>query len=199
MARGRRRRSRGSDLGGLIVLLLLAMIFLVHHVVVLVIVLLLAASGVTGWIYLLLRAREKLARSGIHTIDQMNGEEFERYLAALLMKLGFSKVRATRYVGDFGADVVMEKDGVRHVVQAKRYTSNVGVKAVQEIVAAKAHYGAEQAWVITNAGFTPAAVSLARSNDVRLIDRDELVKLILSVQAQQKSSATGDTANSSSS
>ena len=47
--------------------------------------------------------------------------------------------------GDFGADL----DNYI-VVQAKRYSKKVGVKAVQEVVAAKAHYGCREGIVVTS-------------------------------------------------
>lgn len=64
-------------------------------------------------------------------------------------------------------------------VQAKQYKSNVGIKAVQEISAAKLHYVADEAWVVTNSFFTKAAGELARSNKVKLVNRDELVEILL--------------------
>ena len=81
----------------------------------------------------------------------------------------------TRTTGDFGADLVLESAGVRTVVQAKRYDSPVGIEAVQEVIGAKAHYGASDAWVVTNSSFTPAAETLAAENGVQLFARDGLV------------------------
>jgi restriction system protein len=40
-------------------------------------------------------------------------------------------------------------------------------------------YDAEQAWVVTNSYFTKQATKLAEINDVYLIDRDELLNMIL--------------------
>ena len=55
-------------------------------------------------------------------------------------------------------------------VQAKRYAKPVGVKAVQEVAAARSFYGASGAAVITNGAFTPAARRLAASCRVELWD-----------------------------
>lgn len=125
---------------------------------------------------------EKLKRSGISDIDKMSGREFENYLGVLLKGLGYS-VNVTKESGDYGADLVISKDGKKIVVQAKRYSKNVSLKAVQEAVAAKAHYGAVEAWVVTNSGFTEAALKLARSNNVKMYDRDELINLILKMKS----------------
>ncbi|EGA90542.1 restriction endonuclease [Planococcus donghaensis MPA1U2] len=55
----------------------------------------------------------------------------------------------------------------------------MGIKAVQEISAAKLHYGANEAWVVTNSFFTKAASELATSNHVKLVNRDQLMKILL--------------------
>lgn len=134
------------------------------------------------------RKRENLRRSGIHQIDQMTGKDFEQYLAVLFRSLGY-KVQLTRASGDFGADLVLQKDGTRIVVQAKRYNKPVGVKAVQEVNAAMAHYGAVEGWVVTNTTYTQAAITLARSNKIRLFDRQNLINLIIQVQKQTGNSS----------
>ena len=115
--------------------------------------------------------------SGIDVIDEMTGEEFEARLGTLFTGFGY-RVNLTKASGDFGADLVLEADGTRTVVQAKRYDSPVGIEAVQEVIGAKAHYGASEAWVVTNSEFTDAAFTLADENRVVLIDRSELVECL---------------------
>jgi restriction system protein len=129
-----------------------------------------------------LMKQRKLNASGIHQVDEMNGKEFEQFLKLRYEARGY-KVRVTPYQNDFGADLVMERDGRRIVVQAKRWKQNVGVKAVQEVVAAKSHYNAEGAWVVTNSQFTKAAKELALSNGVRLVDRAQLIHILLEKQS----------------
>ena len=45
-----------------------------------------------------------------------------------------------------------------------------------------AHYSATKAMVVTNSRFTSNAVTLAKENDVELIDRQKLSSLILKKQ-----------------
>lgn len=123
----------------------------------------------------------RLARSGIREIDRMDGAEFEKYLEVLFTRLGFS-VERTRYVGDYGADLVVSKDRVKTAVQAKRFGRKVGVTAVQQAVAAKAQYGCSEAMVVTNAFYTTQAVRLARANKVKLWDRNQLVSALISAR-----------------
>jgi hypothetical protein len=113
-------------------------------------------------------------RNSLH----MDGRQFEEYIAWLLRKLGYSEVSTTRGSGDHGADVLATKDDVRIAIQAKKWESSVGNKAVQEVFAATRHYGADVGWVITNSTFTPHARELAHSCGVRLIDGHELNGMI---------------------
>jgi restriction system protein len=123
-------------------------------------------------------AMRRLARSGISEIDAMDGLLFEKRMALLFRGLGYS-VEQTRARGDYGADLVIEMGGARAVVQAKRWTKSVGVKAVQEAVAAKAMYRCSEAMVVTNSHFTPQARTLASANEVELWDRERLVEELL--------------------
>ena len=63
------------------------------------------------------RREHRLARSGIHDVDRMDGHAFEHRLALLFDRLGY-RVEDTPYSGDFGADLVVGKDGKRIAVQA---------------------------------------------------------------------------------
>ena len=121
-----------------------------------------------------------IARSGLKDIDGMSGRDFERYLEFLFSKLGF-KVQQTAAHGDFGADLVASSRGERVVIQAKRYRRKVGVKAVQEAVAAKGYYSCDKAMVVTNSSFTRQAATLAHRNRVELWDRNRLRKAMDSV------------------
>ena len=125
---------------------------------------------------------QRLARSGIAEIDQMTGVAFERRLVVLFRALGY-QVTHVGAVGDFGGDLVLSKDGVRTVVQAKRYGKNVGVRAVQEVVAAKSMYDCTAALIVTNRDFTAQARTLARRAGVELWGREQLVAHLLATQA----------------
>ena len=134
-----------------------------------------------GFLRLLGRAvcRVRLARSGIRRIDRMDGPTFEAYLEILFRRLGYH-VQRTRASGDFGADLIVERDGVRTAVQAKRYAKAVGLTAVQEAAAARGKYGCDAALVVTNSTFTRPARELAEANGVELWDREELIRRALS-------------------
>jgi len=120
--------------------------------------------------------RRLILSSDITRIDLMEGYEFEEYLKCLFFYDDYN-AELTKKSRDYGADLILYKDGQTIVVQAKRYNKTVGSKCVSEIVGAKRHYNATEAWVVTNSYFSDQAETLAKENEVRLIDRDELIEI----------------------
>ena len=114
-------------------------------------------------------------------IDIMSGEEFERYVAALLRANGFSNVQMTKASGDYGVDVLASKDGERYAIQCKRYAKNVGVKSVQEVYAGAPMYKATRCAVITNMYFSDNGRTLANKLCVKLWDRTDLMRMMANV------------------
>ncbi len=111
---------------------------------------------------------------------QMTGTQFEIFLVNFFKLTGY-EVTHTGGKGDFGADLVIETEGEKIVVQAKCYSSVVRHDAVQQIVAAKAHYKASGAMVVTTSSFSSHAVSLANSNEVTLWDSVKLGEEVMSL------------------
>jgi restriction system protein len=110
-------------------------------------------------------------------IDKMEGFDFEGYVAKLFEKFDF-KVVVTKKSRDFGCDVLLEKNGDRIAIQTKRSQGKVSLRAVQEIVASLKKYDARVGVVISNAKFTKSARQLAKINDVVMINRNVLLRLI---------------------
>lgn len=101
----------------------------------------------------------------------MNGYKYEHHAAKYLKKHGFHKIEVTKSSGDYGADIIATKRGRRYAIQCKYYSRPVGLKAVQEVVAAKRHYRCSRAMVVTNNTYTKPARVLAEENDVMLVER----------------------------
>ena len=120
--------------------------------------------------------RRRYLRSPLSKIDRMKGNEFEQFLAAYFESEGY-KVTVTGGTGDYGADLIIKRGGVKTAVQAKRYRNSVGVAAVQQVLGAKGHYHTKNCMVATNSYFTKEAKILARENGVKLWDRNDLLKL----------------------
>jgi HJR/Mrr/RecB family endonuclease len=109
-------------------------------------------------------------------LQRMTGIEFEILLQKRFKEMNFS-VSPTRVVGDYGADIILEdKDETRFIIQCKRFSAKVNLKAVQEVVAAMKHYDGDFGIVITNNQFLRSAVELALSNNIELWDGEKLQK-----------------------
>lgn len=108
---------------------------------------------------------------GSYAKKQTDGIMFEHQCAEYLRKMGYRNIHMTKTTGDFGADLTAyDKYGVKWVFQCKRYSGNVGIAAVQQAVAAKAHYGASRGGVMTNSNMTAAAKQLAWENAIEIIE-----------------------------
>ena len=110
-------------------------------------------------------------------LDQLNGTEFEKFLAGLFRAQGYA-AELTAVTGDYGADLILSKDGRRIAVQTKRYVGSVGVQAVQEALSGRAYYKCDTAWVVTTGAFTINARALAERSGVKLIGRSDLGNLM---------------------
>jgi restriction system protein len=104
---------------------------------------------------------------------EMTPSGYEEYCAEVLRRDGWA-TKVTRASGDQGVDVIAEIQGVKLAVQCKRYVRPVGNKAVQEVLAGKAFYGAHAAAVVSTAPYTPAAQALAKKCGILLLSHADL-------------------------
>lgn len=124
------------------------------------------------------KKKERYLTSGMADIDQMSGEEFEELLKYHFQEQGY-KAQLTPKSHDYGADLILKNGyGETIVVQAKRYGSSVGIKAIQEVIGARSYYNAQRAIVFTNNYFSNSAEQLAETSGVELYDRSELTQFI---------------------
>lgn len=129
-----------------------------------------------------LGAQKKINLGGF---SELNGYQFEGYLKNLFELLEYTVIE-TPLSGDQGADLILSKEGEKIVVQAKKYEGKIPNNAIQEIVAAKNHYNADKAMVVTNSSFTQSATELALSNNVELWDGEKLQDKIKSLENKRK-------------
>jgi restriction system protein len=127
-----------------------------------------------GLVHLAVLAYDEIAEAKFR--EDMTPEEFEHYCAAVLREIKWD-ARVTRASGDQGVDIVAQKRSRRIVIQCKKYSKPVGNRAVQEIVAAIAHEGAELGVVVTTSEYTRSAERLAASNEVLLLHHSQLRRI----------------------
>lgn len=134
--------------------------------------------GFCRWLLQKMKMTPKNADRTMEQVDKMTGEQFEIFVAAVLEGNGYEIRQMTSTTGDFGADIIAYRNEELIAVQCKRYANPVGLKAVQEAIAAMKHYECDSCLVVTNSRFTKQAIELAMDNEVvGLWDRDVLVRM----------------------
>jgi len=109
-------------------------------------------------------------------VENLSPLAFEAYCARVLNKNGWH-ANTTKGSGDQGVDIIATKGQFKAVFQCKKYTSPIGNKAVQEVIAGKTFASADFAFVVSNKQYTRSAVELAHKAGVHLIHYYELVNL----------------------
>lgn len=137
--------------------------------------------------------KQKTVEEELEKIDRMtDGFSFEQYVGDLLRKMGYQKIDVTRGSGDYGADVIAEKDGKKYAVQCKCFSKNnsVGYDAAKEAVAGASFYKCDAAIVITNQYFTNNIKTFAENSNipVSLWDRNALILILENVGYVHKDS-----------
>jgi restriction system protein len=136
----------------------------------------------TGLIVSGIVRRRRLQAYDYTEVYAMNGEEFEEYLRALFSAKGY-RATLTPNGSDFGADLIIEKNGEKTAVQAKHWVKrDVGVTAVQEVRAAQAFYHTSKAMVVSVGAFTKQAIDLAAACQVELWDGPRLQREVLALR-----------------
>ena len=132
-----------------------------------------AAVGLILAVLLSAEGNRRGRADGMAAIDAMTGTELEDYVAARLQRAGW-RVKFTPASGDYGVDLIGDKDGKSVAVQCKRLGKPVGVAAVQQVVAGARHHGCTRSIVISDQEFAGAAKQLAHTHNCQLIGRRAL-------------------------
>ncbi len=104
----------------------------------------------------------------INAVDSMSEHEFETFLKHLFEKMGFD-VEFT-----MGDNILISKPGQKTIVKAKKSTTPIPKKAVQEMTEAIKHYSAYDGMVVSSNNFPPSEIKIAHSNGIELINRSKL-------------------------
>ena len=118
----------------------------------------------------------------INFVDSLDGIEFEKYMCKILRLLKYNNVQITPASGDFGIDILAEKNDIKYAIQCKNYTDSLGNKCVQEAYSGKQYYNCHVGVVVTNSYFTIHAKELANKNGILLWDRNKLTEMLKIVE-----------------
>lgn len=119
------------------------------------------------------RVDRKLAQLG-----SLSPEEFEEFVAELFEALGFDVDRVGG-TGDEGADLRVEREELRGVVQCKYQTQGViGSPVLQKFLGTIHHTRSHKGFFVTTRTFTLAAERFVAEHPIELIDGPRLVELV---------------------
>lgn len=127
---------------------------------------------------LLFILKKAIRQRKTNLLDEMEGREFEYFCADLLTNKGFMEVEVTKGSGDYGIDILAQKEGITYAIQCKCYQSPVGIKAIQEAYAGRDYYDCMVGAVLTNQYFTAPAVEAAKKLKILLWDRGYLESMM---------------------
>ena len=130
--------------------------------------------------------KQRLNNINVEEIDKLLPYEFEDWLTTFLNENGFN-AEHTKYSGDFGADIIATREGIKYAISCKKYSDGLGVRAVQEIIAAMDYYDADIGWILSTAPyFTSQAYDLAKTRHVKLFTKTELLEKLNELKNKQK-------------
>jgi restriction endonuclease Mrr len=104
------------------------------------------------------------SRYRISELASLNGEEFEKFIQILFVRMDF-RTELTPRTGDQGADLLVWRSAGRIAVQAKRQIQSVGNSAIQELLGGMLYYKCKKGIVATTSTFSKAAKRLAERDD----------------------------------
>lgn len=179
----KKKKDHPIDIATSLMALISLMLYLNTKDIVLAIITFLLGTAISIFVVIKISLKKKkkdyqmLLNSRIDVVDTMSGLDFEKFILVHFQNQGY-KGEVTKATNDYGADLILNKDGSKIVVQAKRWKDKVGITAIQEIAGAINYYGASKGIVITNSYFTPNAQNLAKANNIELWDRDMLIDIM---------------------
>jgi restriction system protein len=126
-------------------------------------------------------------QKGAGVLDGMSWQQFERLVGEAFRLQGYRVMETGGGGADGGVDLVLNKDGEKHLVQCKQWRAfKVGVDVVRELYGVMAAKGAAGGFVVTSGRFTDEAKSFAEGRNVRLVDGSKLHGMIRQAQGSAR-------------
>ena len=115
---------------------------------------------------------------GKDVVRKMNWQEFELLVGEAFRQQGFT-VAETGSGADGGIDLIAKKEGATYLIQCKHWKkSKVSVNIIREHLGVIVSEGAAGGFVVTSGVYTKEAKDFAKSNNIKLLDGNELYRFI---------------------
>ncbi len=132
--------------------------------------------------------------SGPDSIQNLSWREFEELVSEAFRRRGYFVLENPDKGPDGGVDIRLRKNGQLVFVQCKHWKSRkVGVKIIRELYGVMTAKKVVHGIVVTFGEFTPDAKAFAKENSIHLVAGNQLLKLVSSVQKNQKIVETDNT------
>jgi restriction system protein len=136
--------------------------------------------------------------SNQNTLESISWREFELLVGEAFRRKGFTIQETGLGGADGGIDLVLLKDGEKHLVQCRQWRRQlVQVNVVRELFGVMAAEGAKGGFVVISGRFTEDAKAFAQGKNLQLIEGAELNDMIRqsrATAARQNSQSTTDKA-----
>jgi restriction system protein len=134
--------------------------------------------------------RRKLldSHTGIESIRAMSWQDFELLVGEAFRRQGYAVEERGGSAPDGGVDLVLRRDGKTTVVQCKCWRdAQVSVQPVRELFGVMHAAGANAAIFVSSGAYTADAAEFARGQPIRLIDGEELSRMVNAIQEERRS------------
>lgn len=120
-------------------------------------------------------AESVTASESADVLNGMTWQAFEQLVGEAFRQRGYQVTESGGGGSDGGVDLVVVRQGDRHLVQCKQWRAyRVGVEVVRELYGAMAAQGAAGGFVITSGRFTDPARQFAEGRNIELVDGAQL-------------------------
>lgn len=123
-------------------------------------------------------------------LDVIEWRRFEALVERVYQLTGFS-TSTQAHGADGGVDIKLfledNPDELAGVVQCKHWGRRyVGVELLRALRGSMAAFGASQGYFVTSSTFTPDAIEFAAGNQIKVVERDRLVAMIMGFTPDQR-------------
>lgn len=126
-------------------------------------------------------------QSGADTISSLTWQQFEMLIAAAYRRQGYEVSETGGGGADGGVDLVLHGKGEKVLVQCKQWRSfKVGAKEIREFhgILNSKSTNATRGIFVTFGEYTQESIRFAKENDIELVGKSRLLKMIAGSQKQ---------------
>lgn len=113
----------------------------------------------------------------LNSLQAIEPYTFQRLTWTIFERIGFD-VERTPAGRDGGADGILHREGMKWVLQCKRYRGDVGEPILRDLFGTLHHLGADAGILVTTGRISDPARAFAADKPLSLVDGKELLKLL---------------------